>query len=170
MNRYPALTLEQINSRLNVDLETGICTWKYAGKFRPNAVGKVAGGIKKGVWKDKSYWVISIGGLDYRRSQIVLTVASGKYPEETVDHIDGNSLNDAASNLRHATITQNAWNRNPIAKKSTLPMGVKKLRSGRFMARITVHGRSITIGTFDTTEQASVAYQIARKENYGAFC
>ena len=49
--------------------------------------------------------------------------------------------------------------------KQDLPTGVRKLRSGKFQARITWGDKHRTIGTFDATpEQASAAYVSVQKE------
>lgn len=170
MKRYPPLTVDEIMRRLDVNLETGACTWVDATKHHRPLVGLEAGRARAQTHNGKSYWVIKINGIPYKRAQIVLTVATGRWPEETVDHIDGDSLNDRATNLRHASITQNAWNHKCRAKKSDTPMGVRRLQSGRFQARIAVNKQQQIIGVFDTVQAAEAAYQQARKENFGAFC
>lgn len=170
MKRFPPLTVDEINRRLHVDIETGVCIWKDATKHHRALVGREAGSARTQQHTGKSYWVIKINGIPYKRSQIVLTVATGQWPADTVDHIDGDSLNDRASNLRHATVTQNAWNHKRRAKKADTPMGVRKLKSGRFQARIAVNKQQQIIGVFDTVQAAEAAYQQARKENFGAFC
>jgi len=168
MNRFPPLTVSEITERLNVDLETGICTWRDATKYHRPLVGCLAGHAQAKN-SGKTYWLIKLNGHPYRRAQLVLTVATGRWPTETVDHIDGNSLNDRAANLRHATIMQNAWNHKRRAKKADTPMGVRRLPSGRFQARIAVNKQQQIIGVFDTVQAAEAAYMQARKENYGAF-
>jgi hypothetical protein len=167
--RHPALTVQEIEQRLQVDLATGVCVWRDATKHHRPLVGKVAGHARPN-HSGKCYWIIKINGIPYRRAQIVLTIATGRWPTDTVDHIDGDSLNDCAANLRHATIMQNAWNHKRRAKTASTPMGVRMLPSGRYQVRIAVNKKQIHVGTFSTVEAASAAYQQARKENYGAFC
>jgi len=169
MKRFPPLTVDEITRRLHVDLDTGVCIWKDATKHHRPLVGREAGSPRLQQHTGKSYWVIKINGIPYKRSQIVLAVATGRWPTDTVDHIDGDSLNDQASNLRHATVTQNAWNHKRRAKKADTPMGVRRLISGRFQARIAVNKQQRIIGVFDTVEAAEAAYQQARKESFGAF-
>lgn len=169
MKRFAPLTVDEITQRLHVDLETGVCTWKDATKHHRSLVGCEAGSPRKQSHNGKSYWVIKINGIPYKRSQIILAIATGRWPTDTVDHIDGDSLNDRATNLRHATITQNAWNHKRRAKKADTPMGVRKSASGKFVARIAVNKRQLHLGVFETVEAAEAAYQQARKENFGAF-
>ena len=48
-------------------------------------------------------------------------------------------------------------------------MGVRRAKSGRFVARISVNRQHLTIGTFDSPEQASAAYMAARANHFGEF-
>lgn len=169
MNRYPPLTAAAITARLDVNLLTGKCVWLDATKHHRPLVGQEAGSARKNR-NGKYYWVIKIDGVAYKRSQLVLTLSSGEWPVEMVDHIDGNSLNDVASNLRHATGTQNAWNHKTRKKAADTPMGVRKLPNGKFQARIACQNKQIALGVFDSVELASAAYQAGRKEYFHAFC
>jgi hypothetical protein len=168
MRRFPPLTVAEITSRLNVDLLTGICIWRDATKHHRQLNNTIAG-FSRPNQSGKNYWLIKINGRPYRRSQLILTVATGLWPENMVDHIDGDSLNDKAENLRHATVTQNAWNHKKRAKKSDCPMGVRKTPQGKYQARIAVNKKQIALGVFCTSKEASDAYQLARKEYFHAF-
>lgn len=169
MNRFPQLTVEEITSRIDIDFETGICIWKDATKHHRRLNGKVAG-FPRPSHSGKIYWLIKINGIPYKRAQLILTVATGEWPVETVDHIDGNSLNDRAENLRHATVTQNAWNHKKRSKKSDCPMGVRITQQGRYQARIAVNKKQIYLGVYDSPDKASEVYQLARKEYFHDFC
>ena len=169
MNRFPPLSVAEITARLDVDLQNGTCTWKDATKHHRPLNGLTAG-FKKITHSNKAYWIIKFNGRPYRRAQLILTVATGQWPCETVDHIDGDSLNDKAANLRHATVMQNAWNHKRRKKKSPFPMGVKRLAEGRYQARIAVNKKQISLGVYPSPEQASEVYQAARKEHFHDFC
>ena len=129
--------------------------------------GREAGAPRKG--NHKYYWVIKIGGKAYRRSWLAYLWMTGDWPADQIDHVNGNSLDDRWENLRAATATENAQNHKRRAKKSPLPMGVREVPSGRFAARIAVNKQKIHLGTFDTPESASRAYQTARREHFGEF-
>jgi hypothetical protein len=164
MNRYPPLSRASIEARLRVDLETGKCYWLDATKHHTRLVGTEAGSIRR-TQKGDAYWVIKIDRIPYKRAQIVLMVKTGQWPMETVDHKNGNKLDDRADNLRHATTAQNAQNHQRRRKKSPLPMGVKATASGRFCARV----RGNHVGVFDTPEAAHAAYLNKRKELFHEF-
>lgn len=87
-----------------------------------------------------------------------------------VDHIDGNGLNNAKSNLRLCTKAQNGMNRGPQRDNSSGYKGVGWDRSRhKWRAQITVNGKNTFIGRYNTKEKAARAYDKKAKELYGEF-
>jgi hypothetical protein len=78
------------------------------------------------------------------------------FPTNTVDHINGDSLDNQRVNLRTASLSQNCANR---------PSKGYYRHGKRFRAFI---GKTL-VGSFITEEEAIVAYQKARLEKYGEF-
>ncbi|MCK4500883.1 HNH endonuclease [Candidatus Babeliales bacterium] len=96
-----------------------------------------------------------------RISRLLYDAFIGEIPKGmVVDHKDRNPANNSLNNLRLATRAQNAWN----SKKK----GVQKHR-GRYRARITVNGKRISLGLYDTEQEAVDAYEKAAKEHHGEF-
>jgi len=83
-----------------------------------------------------------------------------------VDHRNRNTLDYRKSNLRWATVRQNAQNGWRAAKGRY--KGVMKLRH-TFRARIHVPGQQSHIGCFETAHEAAMAYNEAALKYYGAF-
>ena len=85
----------------------------------------------------------------------------------SVDHIDGNPLNNRKSNLRICTQSKNLIN---MAKRKSIlgEKGVFK-NGNKFTARISVDGNSIYLGTFDTLEDAVNARKLAETKYHGDF-
>lgn len=161
----PVLT--RLRNLLIVDTTNGRMFWKHPPKQHPRLRGKEAGSPVPN--RKKVYWAIQIDGKKYKRGQLVFYLTRGRWPSPQVDHIDGNALNDRPDNLRAATQMQNAWNHKRRTKASPLPMGVRQAQSGRYVARIRVNNKRITIGTFRTVDAAALAYQFARKKHFGEF-
>lgn len=162
-------TLSYLKSRLRVDVNAGRVFWIDATKHHANLVGKEAGSARRSSDSDKSYWYVKVDSVALKRSHIVFLFATGEWPTLQIDHINGNSLDDRIENLRQATVTQNAWNHKRRRKRSTTPMGVRRVASGRFQARIAVEKKQIVIGTFATPDQAAEAYQQKRKEFFNDY-
>ena len=85
-----------------------------------------------------------------------------------VGHINGDSLDNRRCNLRLATRAQNACN---TRMRSHSTIGLKGVeRDGkRYRARITVGGKRLPLGSFDSKEEAYSAYCKAAKELHGEF-
>jgi hypothetical protein len=159
---------EELSLLLRLDTETGNVFWIKVPRNHSEKLGKNAG--NKNPSRGKFYWVIRINGASYKRSHVVFCLTYGRWPSQCIDHINGNSLDDRPANIREATVTQNAWNHKRRAKKSKYPMGVRLSTSGKkFEARIGFCKKQISIGTFDTAAEASMAYQAKRKELYSEF-
>lgn len=162
------LSTADILRAFNVDLATGILTWTSPPEGHEWRRGTVAGCDVFG-GRNKRYWVIGLAHAVYKRSLLVFIVAHGHPPAGVIDHRDGDSLNDAASNLRDVTRLQNAWNRKVTSKAGDLPMGVKQIPSGKYIARIQVDRKSIYLGTFLDPAAAVSAYRAARNAHFGEF-
>lgn len=91
-------------------------------------------------------------------------------PDEQVDHIDRNGLNNREENLRLASRAENGWNRGKTAANSSGFKGVTFcLATGRWKARIRQHGKEIWLGRYDTAELAHEAYKEACKKLHREF-
>lgn len=81
-----------------------------------------------------------------------------------VDHINGDKLDNRRENLRIVTVAQNLWNVNHLSKKNnTGCRGVSKTKAGKYKALITANGKRVYLGTFQTLEDADLAYKNAKQ-------
>lgn len=78
-----------------------------------------------------------------------------------IDHINGNGLDNRKKNLRICSRSMNLLNQH----KSTV--GIYKLPSGRYRARIQHNHKQINIGTYDTIEEALEARKAKKLELFG---
>ncbi len=87
---------------------------------------------------------------------------------ESVDHINGDSLDNRSTNLRICSHAQNMQNCKPYATNTSGFTGVWKKRR-RFCVTISSGNRSVYVGTFDTALQAAIARDGYVKQLRGEF-
>ena len=87
-----------------------------------------------------------------------------------VDHIDMNPANNRRSNLRECSHNENLWN-SGARKCSTsgLKGAFYERATNKWRARISANGKRVSLGYFDTPEEAHKAYCLAAKEMHGEF-
>jgi hypothetical protein len=95
-------------------------------------------------------------------------LVNGEWPAGGLDHKDGNRANNAISNLRLASDSQNQANRKGNRSRG-LPKGVTRHRTGKYQAAIKVGGKAIHLGLHATAERAHAAYVAAARKHYGEF-
>lgn len=114
--------------------------------------------------KNTIYARCSIGNKTVRMHRLIVGARAG----ETVDHRDGNGLNNRRGNLRYATSQQN--NANKSSRSASGFKGVHKGDRGRrWKAIITINYERRHLGYFDTPEAAAQAYDAAAIAAFGEF-
>jgi hypothetical protein len=99
--------------------------------------------------------------------QIIYILVNGDVPEGfSIDHIDCEKISNHSSNLQLATPREQSQGMVIHRVKGKL-VGITK-RGSRFMAQIEVKGKNISLGFYDTSEEAHEAYlwacEIAKEE------
>lgn len=97
-------------------------------------------------------------------SHVVWLLCKRKWPEKTIDHIDGNPSNNRVANLREASMAEQAQNITTKRHNQSGLIGAHYHRAkGTYRARITVNGQVFNLGSFRTAEQAHEAYKVAKR-------
>ena len=153
--------LETLRKHMSYNKETGEFTW--IGNQFGITKGIVAGHLSK-----DGYIKIQIDKRIYLAHRLVWLWNTGSMPKSEIDHIDGNKSNNAFSNLRETTRSQNCKNTKIRSTNSSGCIGVHKVkRSGKYQARISGFNKErIVLGTFDTYEEA-VAVRKNAEDKYG---
>lgn len=157
------MELDLLRELLHYEPSTGWFTWRVQYNSR-TIVGSRAGCLQNG------YRLIQIGGTLYRSGRLAWFYQTGKWPTHLIDHKDGNRANDVWLNLREANCCESTHNR-------IMPVGVSGLRGvrrgyanpHRWEARIAVGNRRVSLGSFNTPEEAHQAYLTASEELHGKF-
>ena len=118
------------------------------------------------------YEVIYIDGKTLKAHHAAFILTEGFKPEE-VDHQDGVRSNNAWSNIRSVTRLENTKNRKVRSDSESGICRVHQRKdNGKWRAKITHEGKRISLGQFETKEEAIMARQEAEKkygyhENHG---
>lgn len=162
---YPLPDFEEVAEWLAYCPETGKITWRKHRWYNAKT-GDVAGAICPAT----GYRRIRFGKnrkLQAHRIAWLLHFGVDPFPLE-IDHVDGDRQNNRIKNLRVATRQQNQFNRKPNSRSQSGTKGVYP--SGKkWKAAIRVDGRLELIGTFETKEQASAAWQEIARATRGEF-
>lgn len=111
----------------------------------------------------------NLGGFSVHRIIYYLSTLEN-VDKFVVDHIDGNTLNNNISNLRKVSQAQNNLN-SKISKNSI--SGIKGItfqrRTGKWIARIQLNKKRISLGVFENKNDAINAYNEASEKYHGDF-
>ena len=101
---------------------------------------------------------------------IAITFLCNPLNKSSVDHINNNKNDNRLCNLRFVTPIENAQN-SSISKRSTTKVkGVFYHKAqNRFCTNITINGRRVHIGYFDTVKEAKEARMKKANELFGEF-
>ncbi len=162
MTKTANITAKRVREELAYDANTGVFTRRIARGGRK--VGHVAG-CKMQI----GYLCISLGNKLYYAHRLAWLYMTGEWPQQEIDHINGNGDDNRFCNLREATSTQNKQNRRLARDTASGKKGVYWHSSQKSRAQITVDGQWIGLGCFDNQEDAARAYADAAKKYFGEF-
>ena len=146
------LTPQKLRQLLDYNPETGVFVWKKtlsSKKINGNPAGKI---------NSRGYHSIKINRKDYLAHRLAWLFVYDEFPKKFIDHINGNRLDNRICNLRNADYLVNARNR-------TTAKGFSKY-GNKFRARIIVNNKFINLGTFDSEQEANLAFISAKNKYY----
>jgi hypothetical protein len=169
MRRLPTQAI--VREWLSYDSATGEFIWIKEPRTIGTCLGKIAGATNK-----FGYVRISVPGFGqvqaHRLAWIYchgLTIGGAE-----IDHIDGNPSNNAISNLRLATSTQQKQNKgvqsnNRSGLKGAFYHASHRGKKWRSQIQVDIQGtkKLVFLGYFATAEEAHAAYSDAAKKYFG---
>lgn len=102
------------------------------------------------------------------KSLLLHRLVIGAKPGQTIDHINGNPLDNRKSNLRFCTHAQNMQNRVSLIGQKYKGIYFCKTRNN-WVAQISINNKTKNIGRFETDKQAALAYNEYAKKYHGKF-
>lgn len=161
------ITREELKRLLTYDSSTGIFTnLVKRGRNGMSPCGSISGSIFTGA-TGKKYVHIVINKKIYKAHRLAWLYFYGSFPENEIDHIDGNGLNNKINNLRHVTRTDNCKNLRRSKNNTSGITGIGRHKmSGKWRVRIGVNNKLLEIGYFDSLFDAACVRKSAEIE-YG---
>ena len=150
------MTQKDIKATFDYNPDTGVCTWKeYRLKAAPGEPID-----ERYVYSD-GYIVISFKGKAQMLHRLIWVWMTGEWPENQIDHLNGDKMDNRWENLRDVTQYQNLCNKSAYAKESPEPPGVTK-KGNKWVAILTVNKTQMKLGSFNSPEKAHNAYLQAK--------
>lgn len=143
---------------LNYCDETGEFTW-LATKSSKRVAGQVAGSVS-----EKAVF-IGYNRKSYRAHRLAFLFVTGRWPENDIDHQNGDTKDNRFSNLRDVENSVNRKNSKLYKTNKNGHPGIHKTPSGNWSAVIQADGKQHYLGTF----RCYTAALLARKKMEALF-
>ena len=162
MNKLNGLTKAELTENIDWNIETGIGIRIKSGHGRK-------AGAEVGTYHPQGYRRVYIKGKVLLVHRIIYFLKYGYCPK-FIDHINQIKDDNGISNLRGATDQENQRNQGIQKNNKSGYKGVYLCKSSnKWIARITVNGKKIHLGYFNTALEASETYEARAKEEFGEF-
>lgn len=115
------------------------------------------------------YIFIGIDNERYYGHRLAWLYMHGEWPEDQIDHANGDRADNRICNLRLASSSQNKCNRAALKKNRLGAKGVWQLPYGSFRVRVKFNGQIMHDKVYKTLHEAKLAYQAESKKYHGEF-
>lgn len=159
----PNLTAARLRELLHYNAETGAFTRLV------QTCGRALVGAVAGCTVERGYRRIRVENQKHMAHRLAWLYVHGEWPDGLVDHIDGDTGNNRIANLRVVTPTLNQQNRR-TARRDAANTGLLGVRSNykKWSAVITVNGKRVYLGSYETPEAAHAVYLEAKRKLHAA--
>lgn len=161
---------DEVRALVSYDPETGKFQWKESDNIVPNWNSKYAGKTAIDTDSGNGYKIGMILRKKVYAHRLAWAVFYGEWPENEIDHINGNPLDNRIVNLRKATRQENGRN---VRRHKDGASGYKGVswsnQRGQWVAQILTDGKHSHLGFFDCPKQAHQAYRTAAVIKHGVF-
>jgi hypothetical protein len=127
-------------------------------------------GSKVGTPQSKGYLELMIDRKRYLAHRIIWFYMTKGWPKDQIDHINGNRSDNRWINLREATgLQNNANSKIPVTNTSGLKGVTWQSQNKKWRAQLSINNKQKYLGSFETKEEAYLAYCQAAKELRGEY-
>lgn len=146
------ISAEELRQLVHYDPDTGIFTWLQS-KFQPYRIGKRAGSKMS-----NGYRRIFIGEKAVTEHRLAWLYMTGKWPQNHIDHINGDRTDNRFCNLRDVSRSTNLHNIARANKNASSKYRGVSPANGTWTMQILVNGKRIRVPGFSTEEDAARCY------------
>ncbi len=155
------ITQDRLKEVLSYDPDAGTFAWIVTRRGLKS--GSAAGGARP-----DGYVRICVDGKLYYAHRLAFLFMEGKWPDDIIDHANGNPSDNRWVNLRAATQTQNLGN--TAKRKSRGYKGAYfQKEKMKWRAVIQIDRKQRSLGLFDSELEAHAAYCEAAAHYFGKF-
>ena len=154
------LTLQEtfIKDNLSFNTSTGVLSWTKGGRGRRGGVGAEAGYLNKSA----GYRMVGCAGTDLLSHRIAWFLHHGVWPQDQIDHINHNRLDNRLINLQDVTHYLNQQNASQRTDNTSGVTGVNwHQRDRKWVVRIYIDGMRKQLGCYTDFFEACCARKSA---------
>ena len=152
-----------------MDIQEFISYNEHTGEFTAlKSRGKIKEGVILGSRTVLGYLTLTFNNKSYLCHRLAFFFKTGYFPENDVDHINGNRSDNRWCNLRIATRQQNLFNKTGNKGRESL-RNVYPHKSGKFRVKMKINGITTHFGYYSTVEEAISIANSVRKEHHQEF-
>jgi len=160
MSKIDTVTQEYVKKVLHYNPETGIFTWLATCSNRA-----VKGSIVS-CTDPHGYICLRVNNVNVRAHRLAYLYIVGKWPDNYIDHINGNTSDNRWVNLRHVTSAVSSKNKG-ICKRCRFGLMGIDIAHGKYRVRIRDKGKEVHLGLYVDFFEACCARKSAEsKYNY----
>ena len=143
--------------------DTGVLCWRITGKLATTTGHPTPD-------RPHQYAVVELGGRSYQAHRLAWFMIYGKWPADTMGHINGDITDNRLCNLRETTRRQNNQGMKKPCSNTSGYKGVYFCHwAKKYRARIQHKGRKISLGNYDDPKKAHEAYCKGARKLFGEF-
>lgn len=156
------LTQERLKSELSYNSQTGMFVWLKTGKGR--SIHRHAGCVSYRKIQKAKYVVIMIDKKLYAAHRLAWLYMTGNFPEEVIDHINGDGQDNRFVNLRAVTKQDNHKNMRMFSNNNSGIAGVSWDKFNKKW-RVTIwdSNKQVSLGRHDDLFEAACIRKSAEK-------
>lgn len=171
-------SIERLREAIDYDPQTGVMVWRVRPSSHFNAKAQSAELIAARINSrlsgkpalnsvdSKGYLFGGFDGRLLRQHRAAFAICFGCWPQDEVDHINGDRTDNRIANLRAASHRENGVNAKMGTHNTSGRIGVYwRTDRGRWQARIHSRGTTHALGTFANFDDAALARKEAEIEH-----